>query len=148
MEYMLFSTDKYNFFSIPKSRDLGFADSGIRGWEKRPGSRDSGSRDYNPYLHVYLVTLYPSEMCCLLTSTVNWWQIMFSFIGVRLLHEVGKFACSTYGDNFRRLLKTHLFTLYWIMQRIIDVSGLYILTYLLTSNTTHWNNFGYEVNSA
>jgi len=48
MEYMLVSTEKYNFFSIPKFRDLGFANPGIRDWEKRPGSQDSGSRDYNP----------------------------------------------------------------------------------------------------
>jgi len=47
MEYMLVSTEKY-IFSIPKSRDLGFANPGIRYWEKRPVSRNSGSRDYNP----------------------------------------------------------------------------------------------------
>jgi len=41
---MLFSTEKYDFFSIQKSQDLGFANPGIRDWEKRPGSRD-----YNPY---------------------------------------------------------------------------------------------------
>jgi len=49
MEYMLASTEKYNFFSIPKSRDLGFANPGIRDWEKRLESRDSGSLDYNSF---------------------------------------------------------------------------------------------------
>jgi len=45
MKYMLVSTEKIRFF---QSRDLGFANPGIRDWEKRPGSRNSGSRDYNP----------------------------------------------------------------------------------------------------
>ena len=30
-------------------------------------------------------------------------------------------------DNFRRLLKTHLFTLYWSIWRVRDVLGLYVL---------------------
>jgi len=58
MEYMLFLTEKYNFLSIPKSRDLGFANPGIRDWEKRPGSRDSGSLAYNPYNTSYCTSLY------------------------------------------------------------------------------------------
>ena len=37
------------YFLIPKSRDLVSHNPGISGLKNGPGSRDSGSRDCNPY---------------------------------------------------------------------------------------------------
>jgi len=53
MKYMLLSTEKYNFFSIPKSREFGLCqsrDSGLR--------KTSGTRDYNPYLTIWSLIRY------------------------------------------------------------------------------------------
>ena len=40
------------YFLIPKSRDLFSHNPGISGLKNGPGSRDSGSRDCNPYLRL------------------------------------------------------------------------------------------------
>jgi len=50
MEYMLFSTENIIFFN-PEIPGFGLCqsrDSGLRKTSGIPGSRDSGSRDYNP----------------------------------------------------------------------------------------------------
>jgi len=51
MGYMLVSTEKYIHFN-PEILGFGLCqsrDSGLRKTSGIPGSRDSGSRDYNPY---------------------------------------------------------------------------------------------------
>ena len=50
MEYMLVSTEKYNFFN-PEIPGFGLCqsrNSGLRKTSGIPGSLDSGSWDYNP----------------------------------------------------------------------------------------------------